>query len=345
MKLQTLLGFLVTTFCLNTQATSPQFIAQEDFSFESDFETDFEADDDFEFSDTFNDTENLSTEQPSEYQTFTEDNAPPPSSNDLQQEMQTDIQNMQAPAVERVRPKETPRHRYIKHPNQKHGLYKISADGAYYYKVEESPRSYGVSIKGGAFLFNDLANPRTGASFKEVYGTSAKPTVFVEYLWPFFKDKDVSSLLRAMRIKLGAGFIFASGNGRFSNPIYADVIAPEDYVFLGLPLQVGLQYAFEFYDRQIFVPYGSAALDYMLAMEIQDGEFERSRFLGQLGAHLAGGVAISLGWLEESARFELDREFGINKTYLTVEIRQNIAIQQDFKFTATSVVGGLWLEF
>src|SRR5690606_18768098 len=112
-----------------------------------------------------------------------------------------------------------------------------------------------------------------------------------------------------------------------------------------IPITVGLQYAFEMYDKQIFVPYGTAGLDYITGMEFQETDFDKSKFMGQLGAHLAGGVAISLGWLEQAASFELDKEFGINQTYITVEVRQNISIQQDFDFTSTAVTAGLWLEF
>lgn len=262
-------------------------------------------------------------------------------------EVEEEIRSLNAPEVERVRPKETNRHYFIKHPNQKKGLYKISADGKYYYRVKESPKKYGIAVKGGAFLFKDLVNPQTQIKFTEVYGTSAKPTLFIEYLWPFFKNRDVPKILKAARLKLGGGLLFASGHGLFGDGNYSGIRAPEKYTFIGLPLEVGLQYAFEFFDEQIFIPYGTAALSYMLGMEVQDGRFQRgaTKFMGQAGAHLSGGVALGLGWLEESAKFDLDAEFGINQAYLTVEFRQNIALQQDFKFTSASIVGGLWLEF
>lgn len=260
-------------------------------------------------------------------------------------EVDQEIKGLSAPAVDRVRPKETNRHYYIKHPNQKKGLYKITSDGKYYYRVKESPKKYGVAVKGGAFLFNDLMNPTTQVKFTEIYGTSAKPTMFAEYLWPFFRNKNVPHILKAARLKLGAGLIFANGNGAFNDPNYSGIQAPEKYSFFGIPIEVGLQYALEFYDEQIFVPYGTAAISYMIATEIQDGSFKKMKYLGQAGAHLSGGVALGLGWLEESAKFDLDAEFGINQAYLTVEFRQNIALQQDFKFTSSSIVGGLWLEF
>ncbi|MCO5114183.1 MAG: hypothetical protein M9899_08405 [Bdellovibrionaceae bacterium] len=264
---------------------------------------------------------------------------------EAQQIVEDEIKGLNAPPVERVQPKETNRHYYIKHPNQKKGLYKITSDGKYYYRVKESPKKYGIAVKGGAFLFKDLMNQRTQNKFTDVYGNSAKPSAFVEYLWPFFRNKNVPQILKAARLKLGAGLIFANGNGIFGSGDYSGIPAPEKYTFIGIPIEVGLQYALEFYDEQIFIPYGTAALSYMVATEIQDGSFKNMKYLGQAGAHFSGGVALGLGWLEESAKFDLDAEFGINQAYLTVEFRQNIAIQQEFKFTSASIVGGLWLEF
>lgn len=339
-------------------AISPKYlVAQADDTFDFDDSSDdfsFEDSDDMGFDDFSFDTESNSetdaesyndTEAPAFSYDDMDFDANEDSSGITEQALDSEIETLSAPPVERVKPKETNRHYFIKHPNQKHGLYKIAADGKYYYRINESPRRYGVAVKGGAFLFNNLVNPRTGTAFKEVYGTSAKPTVFAEYLWPFFKKRNVPGFLKSARLKLGAGFIFADGTGQFADPVYADVLSPEKYNFLGVPIEVGLQYSFEFYDRQIFVPYVAGALSYMLGLEIQDGDFGRSKFLGHLGAHISGGVALSLGWLEEAAKFDLDSEFGINQTYFTLEIRQNAAIQTDFDFTSTSVVGGLWLEF
>ena len=84
----------------------------------------------------------------------------------------------------------------IKHPNTKKGLYRITSDGNYYYKVDESKKSYGLSVKAGALVLNYLENKETGINFKEVYTQSEIPSVYVEYYWSFFKNRKVPNILK-----------------------------------------------------------------------------------------------------------------------------------------------------
>lgn len=253
-----------------------------------------------------------------------------------------EVRSMQGP---NKRP-DSKRVKFIKHPNQKHGLYKISADGKYYYKVEESKQKYGLGIKGGAVIFNQLQNTVGGTTvkFSDIYGSSAKGAFYLEYYWSYFKDKDVPRLLKKARVKLGSGLLMASGNGRFQNLNYQGVQAQESYTFLAFPNHIGLHLGLEVSDKQLIVPFVTGALEYLVGFEMS-GELSRTKVLGQLGAHVGGGLALSLGWLDDVAKINLDTEFGINESYLTVEFRQNVALQQDFDFTATFLNIGVQLEF
>lgn len=257
-------------------------------------------------------------------------------------EMVKDIEGLQGPNIKNSNSK---RYKYIKHPGQKQGLYKITADGRYYYKVDESKKKYGLAIKGGALILNQLKNNDTDVRFKDIYGNSAKPAVYIEYYWSFFKDRNVPNLLKKARVKIGSGLFFASGTGSFSDPNYQNVEASENFTFLAFPNTLGLHLAFEFKDKQLIVPFVTGALEYLVGIELQNDNFGRTKYLGQLGSHFGGGIMLSLGWLEESAKFDLDSEFGINQTYFTVELRQNVAIQSDFDFTASSINAGIQFEF
>ncbi len=243
------------------------------------------------------------------------------------------------------KPQDTKRIKFIRHPGQKQGLYKIAADGKYYYKVEESKQKYGLGLKGGAVVLNQLENVENGAKFNDLYGSSAKGAFFIEYYWAYFKNKNVSNFLKKARVKLGSGLLLATGNGQFNNPAYANVQSLESMTFLAFPNHLGLHLSFEFKHNQLVVPFVTGALEYLIGIETQNDNLSRTKLLGQLGAHFGGGLALSLGWLDEAAKFNLDSEFGINQTYLTAEFRQNIAIQSDFNFTATFLNVGLQLEF
>lgn len=255
-----------------------------------------------------------------------------------------DVQALQGENVKTSRSKKI---KFIKHPGQKEGLYKISADGRYYYKVEESKQKYGLGIKGGAIILNQLEN--VGASpnieFKDIYGSSAKPSFYVEYYWAYFKNKNVPHILKKARVKMGSGLLMATGNGRFANSNYEGVQARESYTFLAFPNHLGLHLSFEVTGKQLIVPFVTGAFEYLVGVELQNENFSRTKLLGQLGAHVGGGLALSLGWLDQMAQFDLDSEFGINQTFFTVELRQNIAIQSDFNFTATFINAGIQLEF
>ncbi len=256
-------------------------------------------------------------------------------------EITDDVKSLQGPNKK----SNSKRVKFIKHPGQKQGLYKISADGKYYYKVEESKQKYGLGIKGGAVVLNQLKNLDTGVSFNDLYGGGAKGAFFLEYYWSYFKDKNVPNILKKARVKFGSGLLLASGTGTFSDPNLVGIDPQESYTFLAFPNHLGLHLSFEFKGKQLIVPFITGAMEYLVGLELQGGNFSRTKFLGQLGAHFGGGFALSLGWLDEAAKFDLDSEFGINQTYLTFELRQNIAIQQDFDFTATFLNVGLQLEF
>lgn len=257
------------------------------------------------------------------------------------QDINSDVNSLEGPNKK----SNSKRVKFIKHPGQKQGLYKISADGKYYYKVEESKQKYGLGLKGGAVVLNQLVNADAGISFNDIYGSSAKGAFFLEYYWSYFKDKNVPNILKKARVKFGSGLLLASGTGRFREPLLNEVDSKESYTFLAFPNHLGLHLSFEFKGKQLVVPFVTGALEYLIGIELQGGNFSRTKFLGQLGAHFGGGLALSLGWLDKAAQFDLDSEFGINQTFLTFELRQNVAIQQDFDFTATFLNVGLQLEF
>lgn len=261
---------------------------------------------------------------------------------ELNDDITKDVKSLAGPNVKTSRSK---RIKFIKHPGQKQGLYKISSNGKYYYKVDESKQKYGLAIKGGALVLNQLQAIGGTPTFNQIYGGSAKPSVYIEYYWAYFKNKNVPRLLKKARVKLGSGLLLATGKGVFNDPNYAGITSGETLTFIAFPNSLGLHLSFDFKDKQLIVPFATAALDYLVAAELQTSNLNRTKFLGQLGAHFGGGLALSLGWLEETAKFDLDAEWGINQTYLVIELRQNVAIQTDFDFTATSINAGIQFEF
>ena len=74
----------------------------------------------------------------------------------------------------------------------------------------------------------------------------------------------------------------AQGKGRFTKNSLIKVSAREEYTFLAFPNHLGLHLGFEFKDKQIILPYITAAIEYLVAFEFQNDNFKRPKFLGQL---------------------------------------------------------------
>ncbi len=232
------------------------------------------------------------------------------------------------------------RGRYIYHPNQKKGLFKIDRDGNYYYKIDSSKRKAAFSLRGGVANFKNFQDPNTGLTYSDIYGGDTATSLNFDWEWkPFKKFKTLS-------IKFASGFIYDRGKGKLFDEAtgMVDGDAQESYTLIYLPNTVGATYRFRQYYKQLFVPFITGGLDYHIATELRD-DFNRTKFLGIPAAHFGGGVDINLGWLERMADIELDREFGINNTYFSLELRQIVAFNSDRDIANTMFVAGFHFEY
>lgn len=237
--------------------------------------------------------------------------------------------------------RKTGRGKYIYHPNQKKGLFKIDRDGNYYYKVNSSKRRASISVKGGVTSFKNLQDPDTLLTYEDIYGGTTAPNFTLEWEWKPFKK------FRTLSVKVASGLTYDRGQGRLVDATNGntDLIAQENYNFLYFPNSIGATYRFRNYYKQLFIPYLTGGIDYHVATEIRS-DFKRTKFLGIPATHFGGGIDINLGWLERLADIELDREFGINNTYFTLEVRQIVPIDKANRdITNTMFVAGFHFEY
>jgi hypothetical protein len=151
---------------------------------------------------------------------------------------------------------------------------------------------------------------------------------------------------RSLSFKAGAGIAYARGNGQFvgENSVNEGQISSEKYTFMMIPISAGVVYKFKYINDQLFIPFATGSLDYNLATEFRSG-FEAFKYAGILGAHFGGGVLLNLGWLERSAALELDKEFGINNTYLSIEARQVVSFEDENDINGFMFLAGLSFEY
>lgn len=229
------------------------------------------------------------------------------------------------------------RGRYIYHPNQEKGLYKINKNGEYLYKYEKTELNGFFHLKGGGYSFENFPTEDSTNKFEAFYDTETAVTFLLEYDWPVFKN------MQSLSLNFSGGMAYARGNGAFVDTSIG-LEAREKYTLLFLPMGVGLTYKFKFISNQLLLPYINGSLNYNFLMEFREG-FEAFKYLGIFGAHFSGGVSINLGWFERLASLQLDQEFGINNSYLTIEARQVIGFEDDNDINGFVILGGLSFEY
>ena len=251
----------------------------------------------------------------------------------------------EAPKLEALKPQpeenralgKDKRGRYIYHPNQEKGLYKINKNGEYLYKYEKTELNGFFHLKGGSYSFENFPTEDSVNKFETYYDSETAMTFLLEYDWPIFKN------MQSLSLNFNGGMAYARGNGAFIDTSIA-VQAREKYSLLFIPLGVGLTYKLKFISNQLFLPYVNGSLNYNLLMEYRES-FEAFKYLGVFGAHFSGGVSINLGWFERLASLQLDHEFGINNSYLSVEARQVISFEAENDIGGFVILGGLSFEY
>lgn len=231
--------------------------------------------------------------------------------------------------------------RYIEHPNAEKGLIKIDKDKVYYYKVKESEQSKAGNFKIAIYDPVNLAG-RDGVTYDQIYDETSSPMLIYEHEWQIYKK------LGRLGLTAGGGFFYSAGNGQF-DPTSANAgLRPrEKFTFFVFPVSVGVIYRAEFYDTQPIAPYAGAGIGGMLFAETRDDD-QNPALGARYGASPVAtgyvGAAIQLGRGARSF-LDLDREYGINKVWITGEYRRYVYISGDFDFSGDAINGGLTAEF
>lgn len=227
--------------------------------------------------------------------------------------------------------------KYIYHPNQEKGLYKINKKSEYLYKYKQSPAKGFINVKAGNV---NLANfeAEDGTKFSDLYDSDSITALFFEYDWEPFKKH------RSLSVKVGGGLSYARGSGRFVGNTNVQDSPLERFNFMLFNSTAGLTYKFKNLSNQLFIPFVTGGLDYNLATEFKSG-FSAFKYQGILGAHAGGGLSINISWLERQASLDLDRQYGINNTYLTIEARNIISFDEDEDIGGLIIIAGLSFEY
>lgn len=234
----------------------------------------------------------------------------------------------------------------VAHPYAEKGLIRISKDRTYYYKVDESPQTRAASLHMGMYDPLNLSNPDaedpSKATFADNYDQSSNPAVLFEYEWQGWR-----SAIGKFGIRLGSGIFVAQGHGHFVHDYNANSgksTPREIFTFAALPNSLGVVYRMHMWHKQLFVPYGEGGMNAFTFGEFRDDN-KNPKFGGALAAYAAGGLALNLTYFDYLTRVQLDREYGINACYLTMEYRHIFALSQRYDFGGDLLNGGILVEY
>lgn len=233
------------------------------------------------------------------------------------------------------------RERYIEHPGAAKGLIRIDKDRVYYYKSEQSERKYSMSVLGGIYEPTELSNPDTGYTYQETYQDNNFPMFLVNFEKPLFKG------VESLKYYLGGGFYFAEGNGQYDTNNPPPETPQEEFMLFVFPLSFGVNYHLQLWENQWLIPYGGGGVTGFVFGERRDDDLNPdlgARWGISPAAHFQGGAMIRLG-RGPRAFVDLDREYGINSMWLTLEYKNYIAISDTFDFSSDFIGGGLYLVY
>ena len=229
---------------------------------------------------------------------------------------------------------------YIRHPQSANGLIAITKDGTYIYDVRKKNEKIDVS---GAFRIGMMDSPRIyaadGTSYQQMYSDSSSPYLMFDYE---FKPLDN---LRALAVQMGAGVLYAQGNGRFVNVNPGDTSeAKEKYSFFAVPLNLGLVLRLQWADYQWFVPYVAGGGSYIGIAEMRD-DGKGPNVVGTPAAYGAGGLLINITAMSRSAAFSLNSEYGIKNLFVGLEYRRLQTFNEDLDFSSNIISAGVAVDY
>lgn len=223
--------------------------------------------------------------------------------------------------------------RYIRHPYSEKGLTRITSDGDYVYSVKKSPQKSAVSVRFGMYEPTNLTSDN-GQTFENIYGGSS---IFIngDYEWR------LSQKFGYLGLKLGTGISFAEGNGVFENDPTLE--AKESYQLFIFPNQLTLAYQFRYSESQWVIPYIEGGGGYFGLLELRD-DGDVAFGGAAVGVGAAGGM-FNLASLTPDAGRGLDRDYGINNIFLTVEFRGIFSFNQALDVSANIINAGFRVEY
>jgi len=212
--------------------------------------------------------------------------------------------------------------------------------GEFRYKIPPSKSTHAASFRFGAMTSLQLQNKYNSKTFSDIYGGNPLPVLVGDYEW-----KRLITPVGRISIKLNSGIAVANGPGQWKTARADPNDVPDErYTFMLFPNAVTAHFRFQFWEKQIFVPFIEGGGGYYTVMELRD-DGAKPRIGGGLVGLGGGGLYILMDWADPQSIRELSNEYGINHVWLALEGRGALSLGSSLDFTSFEGGVGFMMEF
>ena len=189
------------------------------------------------------------------------------------------------------------------------------------YNRYKSPQRFAFELTFGPYI-PDIDSEFNGARtpYKDYFGSGSNLLTRVEFDYQFWHRYG------SLAAGLGAGYFSVTGTAPVANG--TGLPSGDQSQLKIIPISLSLVYRFDYFLQERgfpLVPFGKIGLDWAY-WQITDGNGNiaeadssgRGRG-GTLGWHVAGGLALTLDFLDPDAAHDFDQDMGVNHTALTFE--------------------------
>ena len=203
-----------------------------------------------------------------------------------------------------------------------------------------------LSFLFGKISFRKLENSSAQRDFQDIYVDSGF-SLLIDYeaALPFIDYEAILPYIGALRFKIGSGLFLHKGEGVFDNN---DELKPqESFRFIIIPLNFGLTYKAQFFQKQGIVPYIGGGISAWPFVELRDDR-SNSKFGAVFSTYATAGLSISLQFLkfiDPTSFLALEHEYGIRSLYFISEYSYNQSLSKEFDFSGSLISFGLSFNY
>ena len=189
------------------------------------------------------------------------------------------------------------------------------------YNRYKSPQRFAFELTFGPYT-PDIDSEFNGARtpYKDYFGSGANLLTRVEFDYQFWHRYG------SLAAGLGVGYFSVTGNSPVANG--TGLPSGDQSQLKIIPISLSAIYRFDYFLQERgfpLVPFGKLGLDWAYWQNtdgngnIADADSSGHGRGGTLGWHVAGGVALTLDFLDPDAAHDFDQDMGVNHTALTFE--------------------------